>query len=672
MRLLISAVILVLPLVAFGDEAASRLGSQWVTSYAVLDHLGSAVVKSPYLPSKGPLFHRVAEDRKDGTTVQNQWPGDGANGPMHVRVRKVWTPRIQHDLRDCLVVPLPGSATFRGVRVHGESELRFAPEYVSLGGPRGPTLRVVAIANGTEKVIWEKAIPGSSLWKDRWIEEAVSLKAFSGQLIDLRFEIDHASLGQDRWTKAQGKHKGVGLFALPRVNTKLVASDVATRAAVKAETGDEMNHSVIMFVFDSLRADLIPPVREERKRIPSLTPNLDAFVKDGVRFSRAFSGGNQTRVGGYSMYLGGPPSVNGLWQTNWDYTEKTREAFFKGAPESLPRLLHKHGYVSGHLGYNGFLMGNLYLAVDMGFDFISEFNGVPENTVRMTDGILEWIEQHKDQKFFLLVWYDPPHFPYTAPPGYTDRVRKAGWNEKDPYFALGYLAKLMYGDDQFGRLKSKLEDLGLAKKTLFVVTGDHGEAMDPKHDGYSNNVNTRVARMHGKTFYDEEIHVPLVFKLDGTLPRGIDVPNVVSTAGLAPTLTELLGLGGKRKKQFTDSYASLVRGQKQPLEQGVAYFEGRWSYGIRTSKYKYIYHDVGEKLELNAPGLWRRSRDGFDELFDVTADPNEYTNLATTNRAALDEMRKRYQDMRRRLREHRTGVMGGEVPRPLQEVSWPK
>ena len=645
---------------------ADRIGEQWVTSYAFLDHLATAEVTSPFLPATSPLFDRVDEAKKNGTTVQHPWGGDGPNRFMHVQVRKVWPARIQHDMRDCLVLPLPGWATFQ-VGVQPDSVLKFAPELVRLGGPAGATLIVAVVDGKTTTTIFERAFKGSSLWNDRWVEETISLSRWAGKKVGIRFHVDHPGLGADRWTKKSGGHKAVALFALPRVLTHLRRADTAVRAAVQAAAGGEMNDNVIMVVFDSLRSDLVAPVRDLKQRIPAITPNIDRFSKDAVRFTQAFSVGNQTRVGSYSMYLATPPSAAGIWQTSWSYSDATRAAFYGSGATTLPRILHQHGYLTGHLGYNGFLFGNLYLALDMGFDFVSEFNGVPQNTVNMTDGIVEWIKEHKDQKFFLLVWYDPPHFPYTAPPGWIEKLYAAGLSKDHRYFAHGYLAKLMYGDDSFGRLTAALEETGLTKKTLFVLTGDHGEAMDPRHDGYSHNVNTRVARMHGKTFFDEEIHVPLILRHDGVL-AGRTVSAQVSNMGLAPTIQELIGLPTNLPQQLGRSFAGLARGGSE-AEERLAYFEGRWSYGIRYGGYKYILHDVGEKLSLNAPGLWHRDRDGADELYDLRADPDEQVNIATTNKDALGKMRKRYDDFRKSLRDFRTGVLKGPLSRPMEPLN---
>ena len=644
------------------SKKAQRVGTQYVTTYAFLDHLAAARTRGPHLPATTPLIDRVAKDRRSGQTVQNPWGGDGPNRYMHVRVRKSVTEQVRQDLRDCLVVPVVGAATFE-VDLLPHSTLKVAPE---LTGAGFGTLKITLEQAGVAHVLYEDARRARSLWKNRWVEQSFSLEKWSGK-VKITFEADNPKLGEARWTRRRGKPAGIGLFALPRILTRLEATDTDLRAKVQSLLGDEMNDNVIMFVFDSMRADLMTPVRDEYKRIPPLTPALDRFADKGVRFTRAFSIGNQTRTGSYAFYTATPPTVGGFWSIRWFLTDPYRKSFYDAEPFSIGRFLHDRGYLTGHLGFNGFLTGFLYLALDMGFDFVSEFNGPPENCRRTSEGVIEWLEEHKDEKFFLLVWYDPPHFPYVAPDGYKQRVYEAGVEKGLRYFAHGYLAKMIYGDEYFGKVVKKVEDLGLAKKTVMIVTADHGEAMDPRHDGYSHNVDTRVARQHGKSFYDEEIHVPLIVRHDGVLPEKKDIKAPVSLVSLAPTIQELLGLPTNLPKQWGKSFATLVRGGTEPEERTV-YFEGRWSYGIRTSRYKYIFHDTKERLSLTRQSLWQRKRDGNDEVFDYQTDPEELVNLATKNPELTRKLRKDYFDYRRRLREFRQKVFKGEVWRPIADI----
>jgi hypothetical protein len=176
-------------------SAAQRIGSQKITTFSVLDHLKDARVKSPFVPSKKALFHKVHVTNKlMGTTHQNPWGGDGKYANMHVRVRKQNTPRIEHQLQDCLVLPLPAQVDF-DVTILADSELRFAPEYVRLGNARDATLTVVVVDNGKEHVLYKEKHSSKSLYRNSWKEKSASLAAFSGRRVQLRFRVEREQWG---------------------------------------------------------------------------------------------------------------------------------------------------------------------------------------------------------------------------------------------------------------------------------------------------------------------------------------------------------------------------------------------------------------------------------------------------------------------------------------------
>ncbi len=665
-RLAVS-ILLALATAATADDA-TRIGAQKVITFHVLESLARGKATSPFLPAREPLYDKVDAEKKNPLTVQHPWGGEGANRFMRLRVKKTDPKAVMTELRDCLAVPLVGRIDFPDVTVLPGSELRLGTHYLSKGHGRA-RLRVLAVEGSKETPLVDEAASGATLYGGGWVEKSISLASLAGKRVTLRFEVDDERLGANRWSATRGDAKGVGLFAHPRIVSWVKAADASARKAAKDLTGHELGRNVIVTVFDSGRADLMSPVREERGLIPSLTPNLDRFAKKAMRFSRAFSAGNQTRTGAYSLVTSLPPSVAGWWQTRWEFDDATRARFYGGKLALLTQEMRKAGYTVGHLGFNGFLNGSMYLSLDMGFDFVREYNGVPENTVRMTDGIIDWLGEHKDEKFFIVVWYEPPHFPYSPPKGYVERAHAMGVPKDHKFFHRGFLGKMVYGDEHFGRLLTHLEKSGTLDKSVMVITADHGEAMDLRHDGYSDNVNTQVARMHGKSFFDEEVHIPMLVRAPGAIPEDRTVKNQVSLIDLGPTLLELVGLKARPEVQFGRSFAGLARGGSEP-DTRWAYFEGRWSAGFRESGWKYIFHERDERLRFNNPEGFQRKRDGEDELYDTSKDPFELTNLASKDPAARKRLRARYGELRKIMADfHRKIGHDGPLPRPLSPLA---
>jgi arylsulfatase A-like enzyme len=95
---------------------------------------------------------------------------------------------------------------------------------------------------------------------------------------------------------------------------------------------------------------------------------------------------------------------------------------------------------------------------------------------------------------------------------------------RDPFDA--YDAEVSANDREIGRLYQHLVDLGIASRTLFIVTSDHGEAFG-EHGHWG----------HGLSVHEEEVRVPLIVHWPGTIaPAAADEP--ASLVDVLPTVLE--------------------------------------------------------------------------------------------------------------------------------------
>jgi arylsulfatase A-like enzyme len=159
------------------------------------------------------------------------------------------------------------------------------------------------------------------------------------------------------------------------------------------------------------------------------------------------------------------------------------------------------------------------------------------------------------------------------------------------------------------RLYNKLQELGIAEKTVFIFTSDHGD-MQGSHGLKNKNI-----------FYEESVRVPLIVKVPGG-PKGIVSDELVSSVDLFPSIIGYAGLP-KEKTAEGLSFAPITAGKKQKLTDTV-FSEGgdvpiseggpgkkRW-FMIREGKYK-----LAVKQDDFAP----------THLFDLENDPYEMKNL---------------------------------------------
>lgn len=94
-----------------------------------------------------------------------------------------------------------------------------------------------------------------------------------------------------------------------------------------------------------------------------------------------------------------------------------------------------------------------------------------------------------------------------------------------------YDGGIAWVDSQLARLFARLEELGLARDTLVVVTSDHGEEFF-EHGG----------KTHRGSVYPEVLCVPLLMRWPAGLPSGVVVEGTAGLVDLVPTITAAAGL----------------------------------------------------------------------------------------------------------------------------------
>jgi arylsulfatase A-like enzyme len=138
--------------------------------------------------------------------------------------------------------------------------------------------------------------------------------------------------------------------------------------------------------------------------------------------------------------------------------------------------------------------------------------------------------------------------------------------------------------------------MGLADRTLLVVTGDHGEAFGEHGE-----------LIHGGSVYNELVHVPLMIENPKLFPHEVVVDRLMRQIDIAPTLLALLGFNSPASWQGTD-----VLGADPPARAYLFAGTGNFTFGLVEGNFKYIYN-------------FRRRR---TQLYNFVADPEEKNNLA--------------------------------------------
>jgi arylsulfatase A-like enzyme/Tfp pilus assembly protein PilF len=357
---------------------------------------------------------------------------------------------------------------------------------------------------------------------------------------------------------------------------------------------------VLLVTIDTLRADHLG----FHGYTAAETPVLDGLAKRGVVFESVVAAAPLTLPSHATILTATYPPVHGALDNGY-------YSVVKSIP-TLPEALKAAGYGTGAI-ISAYVLDSQY-GLDRGFDtYDDDFQdprGVYEEfrvraAAEITAQATRWLQSHDAQSpFFLWVHYFDPHTPY-APPG--EFARRFAANPYD--------GEIAYTDQQLGVLLRELKRSGHAKRTLVVVTADHGEALGEGGEA-----------THGLLLRENTLHVPLVLSAGNRLPSGLRVKGVARTADIAPTILDLLGLD---PLEGADG-ASLV----------PAVAEGHTTDRLAYSETRLPAEEFGWAMLSRArDDRWAWVRAPKPELYDLQADPHETTNLAGQNPEVVEPLR---------------------------------
>lgn len=381
------------------------------------------------------------------------------------------------------------------------------------------------------------------------------------------------------------------------------------------------NPLVIVYLVDTLRADHTTPYGYDRKT----TPELGKFATDAVVFEHAISHASWTKPSVASLMTSRLPSRHRAVQL--------RDPLDSGQV-TLAEMLDSKGFATGAV-----IANSVIYAADsnfqQGFDVFEGLHGDDGRRSKMVDTrmvvdrALNFIDTRRGLATFLYVHTMDPHVPYSPPapfdtmfmpnpaPGHPGTDPRSDFHEpqdRDRLIAQ-YDGDIAYGDQQFGRFIDGLKKRGAYDDALIFFLGDHGEEFQD-HGGW----------LHGRSVFDELIHVPLVVKFASGRGKASRVTQQVALSDVLPTILEALDMPVPDPPAIIGRPLQGVAFAKAPEQKVVSEISHRGfvSSGIRTGASKYI----------------RRFEPQTDELFfDLNKDPREEHNLIDQKPEGLRRLR---------------------------------
>lgn len=535
----------------------------------------------------------------------------------------------REEYRNTIFVHSPSSVTYE-VEVPPDPRLHFG---LGIAGREAVSFRVTA----DSAEVFSKTVANPDAWDD----DAVTLASYAGKKVKLTFETSSHQPGS------------VGLWANPLITTAVPKN----------------RPNILIYMIDTLRADHASLYGYAR----DTTPFLKKLGAEGLVFDDCQVQATWTK-----------PSVASLMTSLYSFTHGIRhddDTIPKGSA-TLAEQLRIAGYVTASMVANP-LAGRLS-GLQRGFDYLSEWQAVGrfvnEKEDRATDSaalnriVFPWLEQHRDEPFFLYAHSTDPHAPYRPPPPFEGKfanpaetpqfdsdftklekmaLQRGGFGVSRALCVQGgvspdhfiqratdrYDAKILHNDASFEKLIEKLKELGILDATLIVVVSDHGEEF--WEHGWTG---------HGQSVYQELAHGMLLMWNPKLIPTPRRISEPVQLIDVMPSVLDLVGVKIPAVVEG-QSLAPFAKGQ--PFQRTGRVVTSRFAHpysqhdeftpenhvdslALLDADWKLVYRENGKSVGLNKVELYDRHADRSEKTNIAAEHPHEVEQRMTAVGAWLD------------------------------------
>lgn len=393
------------------------------------------------------------------------------------------------------------------------------------------------------------------------------------------------------------------------------------------------------------------------------TPNMNALAASGVTFDNYYCNSPLCVPSRASFTAGKYASRVDVWNLESELPSADIP--------SLPRVMNAAGYDSFLCGKQHYDHTRRYGFTELGGNFNNSFktglggrrppdqitqahlsgrfnqfhpggrSPVLNHDTRVTNGAVDFLSKRQagDKPFFLFTGYLAPHFPLVVPKEYWERYQgkiempvippgfleglplnykllRAGFEMIDvPEETVRRGRELYYGltewvDNEIGKVLATLRaNPALAENTVVIYTSDHGENMGEHGMWWKNSM------------YEQSARVPLTISYPQRWTGGQRRVGASAHLDLVKTLVDLGG--GQTPGDWNGD--SMLPWLDDPRHAWKDYAVS-----------EYYAHNIGSGYVMSRSGPWKytyhstidAAHPAQRELYDLTTDPNEFTNLA--------------------------------------------
>lgn len=242
------------------------------------------------------------------------------------------------------------------------------------------------------------------------------------------------------------------------------------------------------------------------------------------------------------------------------------------------------------------------------------------------DKAVEFIETNSADPFLSVIWLHAPHTPIAT--GNEHRLLYPDLSIKEQHW-YGSISSI---DEQIGRLRNKLKELGIADNTIVWFCSDNGPS-------YVHDYNS-AGPYRGKkgTLYEGGIRVPSIVEWPKKIPAAQIVNAPVSTSDFYPTLLAAAKINLKEKQPVLDgiNVLDILNGEKRTRDAPIAFqspvksalssamVAGSKQLALCDERYKLFSGNNGQTYQL----------------YDLIEDPSEKNDIASKFPQIVIKMRK--------------------------------
>lgn len=417
-------------------------------------------------------------------------------------------------------------------------------------------------------------------------------------------------------------------------------------------------NKIIIIMTDTQRQDMLGCYGNDH----AYTPNIDRLADEGMRFEKSYCTQPLCGPARSSIFTGTFPHTNGVVSNSVPMGSLTK---------TIGQRMSSNGYSTAYIGKWHLDAGDYFgdgicpdgWDKDYWYDmrnYLEELT--PEERVksrqwqavlddevdsaftfahRCSNRAIDYLENHQEEDFLLVVSYDEPHHPWLCPKEFYDRFEAYEWPKSPNVFddladkpehqklwakwanngdylsdrdnakvasTLPLLACNSYVDSEIGRVLDAVKKY--ASDAMIVYTADHGSA-----------IQSHCLRDKGAAMYDEITRIPFIVKWPETVEQKSVNSQVVSHVDIVPTLMEAAGMDLPESLQGKSLLPTFIN-KNDPVNEAIH---------MEYTRYEIDHDSFGgfQPIRCIFDGRYKLVINLMttDELYDLESDPYEMKNL---------------------------------------------